>query len=89
MSLVAGGGGIAVYVWGRDRVVAVSGAVTDERIDAIKSRLTHLEATQVDEHLLRRDVNRDVGQLDKRLTAAEVHVGDHGRRLDRLETREH
>ena len=85
VSLVTLLGGVAVWFWGRDRVVAVSGAVHDERIAEIGRRVASIEAVQEDAHLLRRDMNRDIGGIDKRLTKIEVHVDDHARRLERVE----
>lgn len=85
-SLVMFFGGMAVWVWGRDRVTSMSGAVADARIEAMKGRIDKIEATVEDAHMLRREMNQDLGHLDKRLTAAEVHIGDHARRIDRLES---
>lgn len=49
------------------------------------TRISALEAGQADEHELRRDMNRDLGRLDVRLSQAEVRIEDNGRRLSRLE----
>lgn len=47
------------------------------------SRISNLEDAQMAEHNLRRDMNRDIGRLDVRLSKAEVRIDEHERRLDR------
>jgi hypothetical protein len=56
----------------------VQGLPTRKELDAV-------EARQVDEHKLRRDINQDIGHLDMRLTKVEVRLDDHVRRIDHLD----
>ncbi len=44
-------------------------------------RIAGLEDQRNEDHLLRRDMNRDIGRLDLRLSKAEVRIEEHERRL--------
>ena len=51
----------------------------------LETKADALERSIQEEHTLRRDMNRDIGKLDVRLSKAEVRIDDYGRRLTVLE----